>query len=313
MSAEIFAPTVTAPARLPMPLRRPVLSLSKGFVSSAARTAAALAVVLPIGMSSAIDAAAQRPDVLPIVASVSARAVRPIGLRDSLDRASGQGIAVRIDVWPERRVGLRLGFDADAYRLRTPGTDQTLGRPQRVLERGDAVDRWDWAHRERSYNNSNGVRGLDSTFAAVLRPIERAGTLSFVAAPALHTDVGRVAVTASAGPVGVWSRRRLFLRESWARTFPAITDSTTGQPYVYRYTFDNDAPDKTAMALGLDAGLSGRVRLTRLFHLVGGVSYRRYLWQRSRTDSGLEQVRVGDEKGLPFNDVLGFELGIALR
>lgn len=303
MSDVMPVPPVTAPARPPMPLRRPA--------PSAVGAAAAFALLL-----SAPDATAQRRpsnDVLPIVASVSARGALPLGLRDSLDRASGQGIAVRIDVWPERRLGFRLGFDADAYRLRTPGTDQTLGRPQRVLERGDAVDRWDWAHWERSYNNSNGVRGLDSTFAAVLRPIERAGTLSFVAAPALHASAGPVAITASAGPVGVWSRRRLYLRESWARTFPAIPDSTTGQPYVYRYTFDNDAPDKTAMALGLDAGLSGRVRLTRLFHLVGGISYRRYLWQRSHTDAGLEQVRVADEKGLPFNDVLGFELGIALR
>lgn len=280
------------------------------------RRAACAGLLLAASAVAVRTAAAQgtpRPDVLPIVASVSARAALPLGLRDSLDRAAGQGVAVRVDVWPDRRLGLRLGLDVDAYRLRTPGTDQTLGRPQRVLVRGDAVDRWDWAHWERSYNNSNGVRGLDSNFAAVLRPIERAGTLSFVAAPALHLTAGPVAVAASAGPVGVWSRRRLFLRESWARTFPAEIDSTTGQPYVYRYTFDNDAPDKTAMALGVDAGLSARVRLTRLFHLVGGVSYRRYLWQRSHTDDGLEQVRVADGKGLPFNDVLGFEFGIALR
>lgn len=275
------------------------------------RRASATALVL--ASASVASAQTPRPDVLPVVASVSARAAFPLGLRDSLDRAAGQGVAVRVDVWPDRRLGLRLGFDADAFRLRTPGTEQTLGRPQRVLERGDAVDRWDWAHWERSYNNSNGVRGLDSTFAATLRPIERARTLSFVAAPAYRITAGPVALSASAGPVGVWSQRRLFLRESWARTFPGIVDSATMAPYVYRYTFDNNAPDKTAFALGVEGGLTGRVRLSRLFHLVGGVTYRRYLWQRSRTDDGLQQVRVADEKGLPFNDVLGVEFGIALR
>ncbi len=254
-----------------------------------------------------------RPDVLPIVVSVSGRAAIPLTRSDSLDRAAGQGIGVRVAVWPGRRVGLDLRLDIDRFQLRTPGTAQALGDPGRVLERGDAVDRWDWAHWERTYNNSNGVRGLDPTFDATLRPIERARTLAFGVAPALRMQTGRLAVGLSAGPVLATSRRALFLRESWARTFPSVTDSTTGEPYVYRYTFDNNAPDKTAFALGLDAGLDARIRLTRVLHAVGGVTLRHFLWQRSRTDTGLTQETIGRTKGLPFNDVLGLEFGIALR
>ena len=284
--------------------------------ASPLRAAAFAAALVTASVAVAPGAAAQgvpRPDVLPIVVSVSARNAFALTQRDSLDRASGQGVGVRVEVWPDRRIGLNLTFDADRFRLRTPGADQALGNPGRILLRGDAVDRWDWAHWKRSYNNSNGVRGLDANFDAQLRPIERAYGIAIGAAPTLNIDRGRVALRLSAGPVGASSRRTLYLRESWARTFPSITDSTTGQPYVYRYTFDNDAPDKTAYALGVDAGLGARVRMTRMVHAVGGVSFRHFLWQRSRTDTGLEEVTIGREKGLPFNDVLGMSFGIAIR
>ncbi len=300
---------VMPPAMSPVTLP----SATRPFPMRAAAFAAALATASAAMAPGAAAQGVPRPDVLPIVVSVSARNAFALTKKDSLDRASGQGVGVRVEIWPDRRVGLNVTIDADRFRLRTPGADQTLGDPGRILLRGDAVDRWDWAHWKRSYNNSNGVRGLDPNFDAELRPIERAYGLTIGAAPTLNIDRGRLALRLSAGPVGATSRRTLYLREFWARTYPSIPDSTTGQPYVFSYTFDNDAPDKTAFALGVDAGIGARVRLTRMVHAVGGVSLRHFLWQRSRTDAGLKEVTIGREKGLPFNDVLGMSFGIAIR
>lgn len=251
--------------------------------------------------------APRRATPSPVAFSVGARAARPLVRGDSLDRAAATGLSVRGDLWPQRRFGAMLRLDVERYNLRTPGAPETLGDPGRVLERADAVNRWDWAHWKRSYNNSNGVRGLDENFDAVLTPEEGASVLTLSAGPVARRSTGRLRWAASAGVAGSVGRRTLALREQWARTFPG-----TDGGYVYRYTFMNNAPDKTGYGLGLDAGLDGRFQLSRLVSLVGAVRLRHYVFRRAYTDTGLENVRLADEKALPFNDVLGVELGVSL-
>ncbi len=264
--------------------------------------------VLGLLLGAGVQAQApRRATPSPVAFSLRARALQPLVRADSLDRAAGAGLSVRADVWPLRRVGLALHLDVERYTLRTPGAPEQLGDPGRVLERADAVNRWDWGHWKRSYNNSNGVRGLDNTFDAVLTPEEGAGVLSLSAAPTVRVQRGRLRVAASAGLAGSFAARTLALRESWARTFPSVDSG-----YVYRYTFHNDAPDKTGFGVGLDAGLDTHLRLSRLVSLVGGVRLRHYLLRRAYTDTGLGNVRVADEKALPFNDVFGVEFGLSL-
>ena len=251
--------------------------------------------------------APRRATPSPVAVSVRARLARPLVRADSLDRAGATGLSVQGDVWPERRLGALIRLDLERYGLRTPGAPEVLGNAGRVLERADAVNRWDWAHWKRSYNNSNGVRGLDDNFDARLTPEEGASVLTFSAAPVARLHGRRVRLAASAGVAGSLSRRTLALREQWARTFPTVEGG-----YVYRYEFMNDAPDKTGYGVGLDAGLDAQLRLSRLVRLVGGVRLRHYVLRRAFTDTGLDNVRLADEKALPFNDVLGVELGISL-
>jgi len=246
----------------------------------------------------------------PFAVSVQGRYSAGLALRDSLARAAGPGAALRLDVRPDARFGAALVVGYDRLSLRHPEGAQvlcyaTVTPCARSMPRTYTVEEWGWAHWERLYRNE--VKVLTSNYAATLTPVQGADVYSAALLPAARLRVGRFSAAAEAGPSVLYGRRTLYMDEQWTKSFPQ------GDSATFSYRFRNNAPDKTGWALGLDAGMSGRLRLTRVLDAVGAVRYRQLLTRRAYTDNGVGEVRIEDDGALPFGDFLGFELGLSVR
>lgn len=172
------------------------------------------------------------------------------------------------------------------------GVSARVGLDYLGVQQEDAIPRWDWGYWEELWRTWSTIYRDRADMDAAFRPVQHALLVGGSVAPSFTAGSARRSVTVWAGPSLTYYTRRLYNEEAWTREYPSIE-------HTFSYTIRNYAPDKTGLALGVDAGLTGRYPLLSWLDISAGATYRRL------------QMQTTSE--LPLNDIVTLDLGFAVR